>query len=79
MEEKSVFVTGDGAALAFEALSAAGLPAVLAPECARWQSAWGVAMAAADKTPGTADELLPVYLRLSQAERERLEKMNREK
>ncbi len=71
MGEKSVFVTGDGAALAFEALSAAGLPAVLAPESARWQSAWGVCMAARDKEPGTADALLPVYLRLSQAERER--------
>ena len=37
---------------------------------------WGVAMAAADKTPGNADELLPVYLRLSQAERERQERLS---
>ena len=33
-------------------------------------------MAAADKTPGNADELLPVYLRLSQAERERQERLS---
>ena len=35
------------------------------------QSAWGVAMAAFGQTPAPAEELLPVYLRLSQAERER--------
>jgi hypothetical protein len=42
------------------------------------QSAWGVAMAAMDKEPGSADSLLPVYLRLSQAERERQERLDRE-
>ena len=42
-----------------------------------WQSAWGVAMAAADKPAGNADSLLPVYLRLSQAERERQERLAR--
>jgi hypothetical protein len=42
------------------------------------QDAWGVAMAAADKTPGGPDALLPVYLRLSQAERERQERLARE-
>jgi hypothetical protein len=41
--------------------------------------AWGVAMAALDKEPGSADSLLPVYLRLSQAERERQERLDREK
>ena len=46
-----------------------------APENLVWQSAWGVAMAAQDKTPGSADDLLPVYLRLSQAERERQERL----
>ncbi len=70
-EEKSIFVTGDGAALTAAALSEAGLPAVRAPEPAAYQSAWGVCMAAQDKPVCTADELLPVYLRLSQAERER--------
>jgi hypothetical protein len=51
---------------------------VAAPENLRMQSAWGVAMAAQDKEPGTPDSLLPVYLRLSQAERERQERLQRE-
>ena len=79
MEETCVFVTGDGAELTAGALQRAGLPAVLAPEPARWQTAWGVCMAARDKQPGTADELLPVYLRLSQAERERQARLEYEK
>ncbi len=70
-----VFLVGDGAELSFRALTEKGLPCSLAPENLRMQSAWGVAMAAMDKTPGTADELLPVYLRLSQAERERQERL----
>ncbi len=65
------FLVGDGSELTARHLSQAGLPFRMAPENLRWQSAWGVAMASADKAPGTADTLLPVYLRLSQAERER--------
>lgn len=68
---ESAFLVGDGAALAAEYLSARGISFRMAPENLRFQSAWGVAMAAADKAPGSADALLPVYLRLSQAERER--------
>lgn len=68
---RPVFLVGDGAELTAKAFAAASLPFVLAPENLRWQSAWGVAMAADGKTPGSADALLPVYLRLSQAERER--------
>ncbi len=71
-----VFLVGDGAALCFEYFTAYGVPCVMAPDNLRWQDAWGVAMAAADKTPGNADELLPVYLRLSQAERERQERLS---
>ena len=67
---------GDGAALCFEYITAHGGPCVMAPDNLRWQDAWGVAMAAAGKTPGNADELLPVYLRLSQAERERQERLS---
>ena len=74
-----VFLVGDGAELSFRVLSELGLPCVLAPENLRMQSAWGVAMAALDKEPGNADSLLPVYLRLSQAERERQERLDREK
>ena len=71
-----VFLVGDGAALCYEHFTARGVPCVMAPDNLRWQDAWGVAMAAADKTPGNADELLPVYLRLSQAERERQERLS---
>ena len=71
-----VFLIGDGAALCFEYFTAHGVPCGMAPDNLRWQDAWGVAMAAADKTPGNADELLPVYLRLSQAERERQERLS---
>ena len=77
--KERVFLVGDGAELSFRTLSELGLPCVLAPENLRMQSAWGVAMAALDKEPGSADSLLPVYLRLSQAERERQERLDREK
>ena len=74
-----IYVLGDGAALCHAALCAAGLPAYLAPEAVRFQNAWGVCRAAAEKEPRSAAELLPVYLRLSQAERERQERMKKEK
>ena len=70
-----MFLVGDGAELTYKYLTQAGIECSIAPENLRWQSAWGVAMAAQDKTPGTADDLLPVYLRLSQAERERAERL----
>ena len=38
--------------------------------------ALGVCLAAQSKTPTGAEDLLPVYLRLSQAERERQSRMN---
>ena len=60
-----------------KALESADIPYTLAPELLRYQNAWGVALAAADKTPTDAKELLPVYLRLSQAERERQERMSK--
>lgn len=72
-----VFLVGDGAELCAGYLSGRGLPFRLAPENLRYQSAWGVAMAAEGKTPGDADSLLPVYLRLSQAERERQERLEK--
>jgi len=73
-----MFLVGDGAELTEKYLSEQGLACTVAPENLRWQSAWGVAMAAMDKQPGDADSLLPVYLRLSQAERERNERLARE-
>ena len=73
-----VFLVGDGAGLTAKYLADAGIPFRLAPENLLWQSAWGVGMAARDKTPGDSQSLLPVYLRLSQAERERQERMKTE-
>lgn len=69
--KKSIFLVGDGALLCYNHLEHAGIPTLLAPEPMRQQTAWGVAMAAQGKEPGPAEALLPVYLRLSQAERER--------
>lgn len=69
--QKSVFLVGDGAQLCYNICLDMGIPAVLAPGNLVSQSAWGVAMAAFGQTPAPAEELLPVYLRLSQAERER--------
>lgn len=65
------FLVGDGAALCRDACEKVGLHCVLAPDNLRMQSAWGVAMAALDKQPVPGELLQPVYLRLSQAERER--------
>ena len=74
---KCLFTVGDGAQLCCDYLKENNIKALLAPEPVRYQSAWGVAMAAAQKDAGTADSILPVYLRLSQAERERQAKMDK--
>lgn len=66
-----VYVIGDGTQVTMDYFARLELDAVPAPENLRYQSAFGVAMAALNATPGTADDVLPVYLRLSQAERER--------
>lgn len=69
-----VFLVGDGAAITEAYFRENRLDCRVAPDNLMWQSAWGVAMAAQDKEFGKSEELLPVYLRLSQAERERLER-----
>ena len=66
---------GDGAELTARVLTEAKLPFTLAPEPVRIQSAWGVALAAAHAPREAWGEPEPVYLRLSQAERERLAKL----
>ncbi len=73
------FLVGDGAELAEDYFRKAHLNANLAPEPLRLQNAWGVAREAEGKSAGSSQELLPVYLRLSQAERERQAKISRTK
>lgn len=68
---KPAYILGDGTALFSAVLAEKGLPFRTAPELSRWQNAWGVCLAAMGKEIRSAEELLPVYLRLSQAERER--------
>ena len=69
-------VVGDGAALCSGFLSEAGIPCRMAPAQLVMQNAVGVALAAEEMAAAgqvtTARDLVPVYLRLSQAERERL-------
>ncbi|MDO5444864.1 MAG: tRNA (adenosine(37)-N6)-threonylcarbamoyltransferase complex dimerization subunit type 1 TsaB [Eubacteriales bacterium] len=78
LTDNPVFLVGDGMKVAQNAFTKAGIPFTAAPGNLAYQTAWGVAMAAGDKVPGTADDLLPVYLRLSQAERERNERLAKE-
>ena len=74
----SKIVVGDGAKLCYNILTEAGLTLKLAPRYLRMQCAWGVAQAAEELAAQGAlvkgRELEPVYHRLSQAERERLER-----
>lgn len=74
-QKKSVFIVGDGALMCYNALENFEVNAILAPEPMRYQSAWGVCMAAKREPALSVHELLPVYLRLSQAERERQERI----
>lgn len=77
-----VFLVGDGSALAFRTLSGQIPRLVLPPEHRMHQRAAGVAILAAKKIatgePGDGNALTPNYLRLSQAERERMEKLKME-
>lgn len=75
-EEK--IVVGDGALLCYNSLNGRVPGLVLAPVHLRLQSAWGVARAAEELAARgelvKGGDLTPVYHRLSQAERERLER-----
>lgn len=75
---RPVWVLGDGWKVCAAALEDRGVEHTVAPELLRWQNAWGVCLAARGKPLAGAEELLPVYLRLSQAERERQERLARE-
>lgn len=68
-----VFLVGDGSHLCYNTLSAQCPQLVLPPEHRMHQSASGVALAALQgHSNGDGNALTPNYLRLSQAERERL-------
>ncbi len=71
---KEIILVGDGA----ELCASSGIGGTLTPENLRLQNAWGVALAAAASDRSSWGEPELTYLRLSQAERERLEKMDRE-
>ena len=75
---QSVYLVGDGMGITSDAFLRESVPFRCAPGNLSMQTAWGVAKAAEGKEAGTADSLLPVYLRLSQAERERNERLAKE-
>lgn len=80
--EGPIFLVGDGSNLAYNTLSAEVPNLVLPPEHRMHQRATGVAILAAKKQvageTGDGNALTPNYLRLSQAERERMEKSKME-
>ena len=73
-----IFLVGDGSNLTYNTLKDAVPELILPPEHRMHQRASGAALAAAAKIaagdPGDAASMTPNYLRLSQAERERMEK-----
>ncbi|MGE4484006.1 MAG: tRNA (adenosine(37)-N6)-threonylcarbamoyltransferase complex dimerization subunit type 1 TsaB [Oscillospiraceae bacterium] len=73
-DRRAYFFVGDGAEICYNTFLKERLLAFIAPEPIRMQSAWGVAMASLVAEPSSPDDLVPQYLRLSQAERERLAK-----
>ena len=78
--DEPIYLVGDGSNLTYTTLSAEVPNLVLPPEHRMHQRGAGVALAALEKIAagelGDAAALEPNYLRLSQAERERLEKEN---
>ena len=79
--EGPIFLVGDGSNLTYNTLRDAIPSLVLPPEHRMHQRASGVALAAAAQIAagesGDGAALTPNYLRLSQAERERMEKMQK--
>ena len=81
--EGPIWLVGDGAALVHRNLSADIPELILPPEHRRHQRASGVALAAVEAMErgesGDGAALQPNYLRMSQAERERMEKLQANK
>ena len=79
--EGPIFLVGDGSNLTYKTLAGAVPNLVLPPEHRMHQRAVGVALLAEKKyaagEPGDGNALMPNYLRLSQAERERMEKLGK--
>ena len=80
---ESIYIVGDGYAVAHKTLSAMGIRLKETPILLRDENAYSVAKVAArlHAKGETTDDLqhLPTYLRVPQAERERLERLNNEK
>ena len=78
---RTQILVGDGAHLAQQALEARGLPNLLTPPHLLYQTAWGVARCALrlarEGKLVSAAAMAPSYHRLSQAERERMERMGK--
>lgn len=78
---EDIYLVGDGAALCHRTLAETVAGLQLVPEHRRHQRAGGVALLAMAQAKagvkGNAGEMVPNYLRLSQAERERAERMAR--
>lgn len=76
--QEPIFLVGDGAQLCYNTLQETVPNLVLPPEHRMHQRASGVAIVAAKKIaagePGDGNAMTPNYLRLSQAERERMER-----
>lgn len=76
--KEKLYLAGDGAGLAYREFAEIGEgrenPAQLAPPLLRYQRGSGVCFAAAGKPQISPDALMPSYLRIPQAERERAEK-----
>ncbi len=81
--KKSQIIVGDGWELCYNEFQRRGIACSVAPPHLRYQSAWGVARCALELARRgdltTAAALAPDYHRLSQAERERLERQTMNK
>ena len=72
------YVLGDGGRLCYADFTENGIACTLAPAQLLYQNAVGVGLAAEHGKLVSAQELMPVYLRISQAERERNARLQRE-